>query len=675
MEESNRFISPPDRKEVMRAEMKSSAHDPETQCGTGACKPKCMTCCSNISCFTAFYSMAGLFTSTISMYVTSQVTTLERYFGFSSSHTGFIMSCNDIGFLLTTIFVSHAARRVHIPRVLSVSTIVFGVSGILCTLAYFLSPTFMTEGQGLLKGQDKGQDLSIHFNATSSIKGGQLCDGTDKVDCLNVDENIVKVGAPTSFTPVALTIIAIGMILQGFAKSPRQPFLTCYIDDNVKKTDTGMYLGIIMALSIFGPAIAFGLGGFFSKVYVTLEDVYITPRDPRWVGAWWVGFLLFGFLAILSGIPVFFFPRRFKPKPVDHSDGKSGFMENLKDIFKGVGALVTNKLYMLVVLANCLTLFMVGGFLAFMPKYMEAQFQIPAWFANIVMGIIGVFAAALGSFLGGCLVTKLKLTPIACAKLILGISAFAVIIPILGYFLGCDNPEIIGFNVQRPDGDLNCTNGCQCDDTDYFPICGSDGKNYFSPCHAGCSNQQGQVFVECACLGVNGTATPGLCDTDCKMLAPFMCLAFFGGLVATMAGMPSIIFSIRCVTDKQKSLAVGLSSFLQTLLGWFPGPIVIGMVTDTSCLTWSTSCRGKGACSMYDIYDLRLKRHMIEIAFKLVTLCMHIAMFVIARRTDWSQYGQEGVLPEKPEAETLMITNGKTKAKWTEYNDPIVKKR
>ena len=41
----------------------------------------------------------------------------------------------------------------------------------------------------------------------------------------------------------------------------------------------------------------------------------MTPRDPRWVGAWWLGFLAFGLLGVLSSIPTFFFPRRLKPQP------------------------------------------------------------------------------------------------------------------------------------------------------------------------------------------------------------------------------------------------------------------------------------------------------------------------------------------------------------------------
>lgn len=34
-------------------------------------------------------------------------------------------------------------------------------------------------------------------------------------------------------------------------------------------------LGIAVATSIFGPAIAFGIGGYFSRMYVTLEGKWI----------------------------------------------------------------------------------------------------------------------------------------------------------------------------------------------------------------------------------------------------------------------------------------------------------------------------------------------------------------------------------------------------------------
>jgi len=33
---------------------------------------------------------------------------------------------------------------------------------------------------------------------------------------------------------------------------------------------------------------------------------------------------------------------------------------------------------------------------------------------------------------------------------------------------------------------LACNGNCSCDPKAFTPVCGSDGRNYFSPCYAGC---------------------------------------------------------------------------------------------------------------------------------------------------------------------------------------------
>ena len=64
---------------------------------------------------TTALSLAALSTSTLSTYIGSQITTLERQFGFSSSVSGILLGCNDFGYLLTTLPMAYVARRVHIP--------------------------------------------------------------------------------------------------------------------------------------------------------------------------------------------------------------------------------------------------------------------------------------------------------------------------------------------------------------------------------------------------------------------------------------------------------------------------------------------------------------------------------------------------------------------------------
>lgn len=39
------------------------------------------------------------------------------------------------------------------------------------------------------------------------------------------------------------------------------------------------------------------------------ESVTITPKDARWVGAWWLGFFVSAVIMLLSGIPFWFLPR------------------------------------------------------------------------------------------------------------------------------------------------------------------------------------------------------------------------------------------------------------------------------------------------------------------------------------------------------------------------------
>jgi organic anion transporter 2B/organic anion transporter 3A len=47
----------------------------------------------------------------------------------------------------------------------------------------------------------------------------------------------------------------------------------------------------------------------------------MTPNDPRWIGAWWLGFLVFGSLALIPSILVLFFPRTMsKPEDKESED-------------------------------------------------------------------------------------------------------------------------------------------------------------------------------------------------------------------------------------------------------------------------------------------------------------------------------------------------------------------
>ena len=59
---------------------------------------------------------------------------------------------------------------------------------------------------------------------------------------------------------------------------------------------------------------------------------------------------------------------------------------SFSDFLKTFMRLISNPVFMPQTLATCILLFTVSGMMSFKPKYLETQFFIPAWKANMLLG-------------------------------------------------------------------------------------------------------------------------------------------------------------------------------------------------------------------------------------------------------------------------------------------------
>lgn len=78
------------------------------------------------------------------------------------------------------------------------------------------------------------------------------------------------------------------------------------------------------------------------------------------------------------------------------------------------------------------------------------------------------------------------------------------------------------------------------------------------------------------------------------------------------------LFLCRCVADEQRTLALGLQSLIFRAFGSIPGPIVFGVIFDSTCLFWQFDCDRRGNCWVYD--NIALSNRALGLALSGVAL-------------------------------------------------------
>ena len=118
---------------------------------------------------------------------------------------------------------------------------------------------------------------------------------------------------------------------------------------------------------------------------------------------------------------------------------------------------------------NLLTCFsFLTGQGAFLPKYLEFQFNLTASHAAMLVGAVVVPAGAAGTLLGGFLLKKFNLNREGAIKLYM--ICQLIILPLyFGFLFNCPTPSIAGVNVPYPNDTViqrlsQCNTNCDCSD-------------------------------------------------------------------------------------------------------------------------------------------------------------------------------------------------------------------
>ena len=223
----------------------------------------------------------------------------------------------------------------------------------------------------------------------------------------------------------------------------------------------------------FGPVLGFLLGAVFLKFNVdsfSFDTSAINTQSGQWVGMWWGGFLVIGFLLLSIAAPFFTFPKQLRQERrrlfaqtsnagkqqvmqqgdfmIDKREREvSNYGKSLIDLPMSVWRLLTNRVYLASCFAACMELFVISGFVFFLPKYLETQFSLSKSEASMVAGGTAIPGACLGILSGGFLLKRFSLGPRPALQLVMGLNVACFACYVLILFLGCSNPPVAGITV------------------------------------------------------------------------------------------------------------------------------------------------------------------------------------------------------------------------------------
>uniref|UniRef100_A0A8C6VGM8 Solute carrier organic anion transporter family member 4C1 n=1 Tax=Naja naja TaxID=35670 RepID=A0A8C6VGM8_NAJNA len=410
------------------------------------------------------------------------ISTIEKRYDLSSSLTGVISAGYDISFSVLCLFISFYGERGHKPRWLALSSFLIAVGALVFSLPHFTSGPY-TYGE-----KAEGKFIYLKPVIISVI-----------VPCQR--------GSRSKLSNY-FYVFLLGQFLLGAGGTPLYTLGTTFIDDSVPKHQASVYIDL-------------------------------TPEDPRWVGAWWIAFVVCSFSTCLL-------------------------------------MLLRNPVLMYLVIAAALEALVATGFATFLPKFIENQFGFTSSYSATLGGLVLVPGAAIGQIISGTLISKLQMNCKTIIKFIIATCTLALLLNMVFAFAKCGNEPFAGVSeTYNGTGMLSnltapCNAHCRCLRSDFLPICGADEVQYFSPCYAGCTAVAPQKlgtkhYSNCSCvvnpvIEIENTfhgATSGKCKSKCTVL-PW---------------------------------------FLSTI----PGPILFGISIDHSCTLWSTDrCGRNGACWTYN---------------------------------------------------------------------------
>ncbi|XP_069952785.1 solute carrier organic anion transporter family member 74D isoform X4 [Cherax quadricarinatus] len=454
---------------------------------------------------------------------------------------------------------------------------------------------------------------------------------------------------------------------------------------------------LTMLIRILGPVFGFFIGGKCLSIWIDpTKRPNIDKKDPRWLGAWWLGFVFLGLALVVTSLPLFFFPRKLpatlkreKKKMLrqaerDEQEGwnrglpyflslaktkKEETKPTLKNLIIALKRLFKNKIWTGNLFSATVSLLALSGYWSFKPKYLENQFRKSATEANFYTGLASLVVSVVGAVISGSVLRWFRPGP----RYVTGYNVFVTVFTCVGFlalmFVGCPKLDVIG----PVNGSVGPTCSADCGCTEKFtPVCAQDKTTlFYSPCYAGCSIDNTTaypiVYSDCRCVSNSsqpnyaapipenerGRATRGYCPEPCNGFFYYFLIQIITKTVSSTSRIGGSIVLLRSVSDEDKGLSLGVITVFISLFGFIPAPIIMGAIIDSACVVWDKSCGISGNCWLYDSEKFRKILHVVPAVLMFISLLGDIVVFHYSGTLDLYGLKEEEIEQNKTQGKNL----------------------
>ncbi|KAL1123269.1 hypothetical protein AAG570_002355 [Ranatra chinensis] len=257
-----------------------SRGEDDQDCGVGCLRASWLQRFATTNWFLTVYGLLGTIQAMSNVYWVATLTTYEKRFRIPSRTTGIMLSGNEISQILLSLFLTYYGGQRNRPLWIGWGVALFAVSCYILALPHLIygpGQTALSLTKEYAGNQGVNKSVSEHRE-----KIGLCFEEVEEEDCVD------GVGGKHSTLPAVLVFLS--QFILGIGSTLYVVLGQTYIDDNAKKTKTPLLLGMTISLKPIGHALGFLVGFACLSIYI---DPSLTPvidrKDPRWLGAWWLG--------------------------------------------------------------------------------------------------------------------------------------------------------------------------------------------------------------------------------------------------------------------------------------------------------------------------------------------------------------------------------------------------